>query len=449
MAAIWNRISKRRGGARSGNLDLGFQVVDGDVTRRHVTITPARRSMHLAVLGKTGSGKSSLLRHLCAQDIAADRGFVFFDLHGDTTPFLLRTINARERQLQRHLSDKLVLIEPADPVASVGLNPLALPFPPDFVRVAEFAEVLKAHWALDRFGARTDELLRNTLYALAANGLTLVEVAPFLSERALRIACLKRVENAEIRSYFETRYDPASDSMQAVMREPILNKTSAFTADPRFRHIVGQARSTFSLREALDNGYWIIANLDKGRLGEQAVTFGTLLLTMLKNALFARERRSLVTLYCDEIHNFVALQGGIETILSEARKFGVAVVTANQFLNQCPPDMQAALFAVGTPLFFQLSSVDASPVTQALDGGARLAQRLKSLPARHFVLRGETERWREVKVPDVSAPGVDYTDLVNRSRNHFARARVIVEREITERRASLARTPDQILHEWE
>ncbi len=88
------------------------------------------------VLGKTGSGKSSLLRHLSQQDIEADRGFLYFDLHGDATPFLLRTINARERQEHRHLSDKLDLIAPADPSISVGFNPLEQRRP-DFVRIAE------------------------------------------------------------------------------------------------------------------------------------------------------------------------------------------------------------------------------------------------------------------------------------------------------------------------
>lgn len=450
IAAIRNRLRTRRGGARNGNpLEMGFQITDGEVSRRQVTLSNRDRAMHVAVLGKTGTGKSSLLRYLCAQDIAADRGFLFFDLHGDATPFLLQTINARERKLRRHLSDKLVLVEPADPIVSVGLNPLEQALPPDFARIAEFAEVLKERWALDRFGARTDELLRNTLYALAANGLTLMELAAFLNHRAFRIACLKQVENNEIRAYFETRYDPVSEPMQAVMREPILNKTSAFTADPRFRHIVGQVHSTFSLPTAMDEGYWIIVDLDKGRLGEQAVTFGSLLLTMLKNALFAREKRTLFSVYCDELQNFAAFRGGIETMLSEARKFGVALVTANQFLDQHPPEMRAAILAVGTHAFFQLSSADALNVAHALDGGARLAERLKNLPPRHFIEKSGTERWREVRVPFVSPPKVDTTDLVNRSRYRFGRSRTLIEREIAERRFKAERTPDELLHDWE
>jgi RHS repeat-associated protein len=126
IAGIWNRLRGRGREARRerGTLSLGSRVLDGQITRHPVTLSNVRRTMHVAVLGKTGTGKSSLLRYLAEQDIQADRGFLYFDLHGDTTPFLLRTINARERQEHRHLSDKLILIEPADPIVSVGPNPL-------------------------------------------------------------------------------------------------------------------------------------------------------------------------------------------------------------------------------------------------------------------------------------------------------------------------------------
>src|SRR5262249_52490526 len=159
--------------------------------------------------------------------------------------------------------------------------------------------------------------------------------------------------------YFEIRYDQASEPMRAVMREPILNKLSAFTADPHFRHIIGQQRSTFSIVEAMDQGRWIILNLHKGRLGEQAATLGSLFLAKIKNALFSRQRRNIFSIFADEIQNLVSLGNGLETMLSEARKFGVGIVTANQFLEQFTPEMRAALMAVGTHIFFQLSSQDA------------------------------------------------------------------------------------------
>ena len=125
--------------------------------------------------------------------------------------------------------------------------------------------------------------------------------------------------------------------------------------------------------EAMDRGRWVILNLDKGRLGEQASTLGSLLLAKIKNALFARKRRQLFTLYCDEIQNLVAYDAGLDTLLSEARKFGISVVSANQFLEQYPPQMRAAIMAVGTHVFFQLSSTDADKIAAALSLGRDLA----------------------------------------------------------------------------
>lgn len=437
----------RRNVHPKGSLGVGLRVFDGEVSRRHVSIGAEHRAMHIALLGKSGSGKSSLLRHFSAQDVAADRGFVYFDLHGDATPFLLRTIAARERELRRHLSDRLVVIAPADPDVSVGFNPLEQESP-DFVRIAEIAEVLKVRWHLDYLGARTDELLRNVLFALSANGLTLLEVTPFLTQSGFRARCLEQVENAEVRQYFELRYDQVSEGMRATMREPILNKISAFTADPRFRHIVGQQKSTFSIREAMDQGFWVIVDLQKGRLGEQALSLGSLIFTVVKNALFSRRKRSLFTIYCDEIQNLVASGSDIETVLSEARKFGVAIVSANQFLDQYPTEMRAAVLAMGTHIFFQLSSVDAAQAAQALDGGKALAERLKNLPQRHCVVKSGSERPVEAQVPVVRAPDIQYIDLLNRSRYARGRVRAHIDRDIAKREKAFERSNDHVLREW-
>jgi uncharacterized protein DUF87 len=445
IAAIWNRLGRRhRARSEGGSLDLGHRVVDEEITKRRVTLANRERMRHVVVLGKTGSGKSFMLRHMVEQDIAKDRGFIYFDLHGDATPFLLATINARERNERRHLSDKVLLIDPSDPVMSVGLNPLEAE-DPDFVRMAEVAEILKRHWGLDHFGARTDELLRNALYVLAANRLTLVELTPLLADSGFRAACLGAVANSEVREYFDLRYDRASEPMQATMREPILNKTSAFTADPKFRHIVGQAQSSFSFREAMDQGYWVIVNLAKGRLGGQALTLGSLIFTMVKHALFARTTKSLCTLYCDEVQNFVAQASDIETVLSEARKTSTAMVAAHQFMDQVPGEMRSALFSVGTHVFFQLSSSDSSQVSQMLDGGRSLAGHLKNLSQRHAVVKTGSEPWTEVRVPTVREPEVDSTDLVNRVRYTRGRVRAHIERDIAQRRTRLYRNAEEDL----
>ena len=340
--------------------------------------------------------------------------------------------------------------EPGDPVFSVGLNPLeGHPGDDRFVQIVEFANTLRERWHLESFGARTDELLRNSLYVLSENGLTLIELTPLLCNSAFRTKCLERVTNAEIKQYFTQRYDRVGEPMQALMREPILNKTSAFTADPHFRHIVGQERSTFSVREALDEGRWLIFNLQKGKLGEQAATLGSLFLTTIKNNLFARQRRELFTLYCDEMQNLVAYASSLDTILSEARKFGVSVVSANQFLDQYPDEMRSAILAMGSHIFFQLSSPDAQQIAMALDGARPLAELLKNLPRRHMVMKTGSERWREGIVPTVDQPKADYSDLYRRSHARWARKRSDVEKEIAERQSAIHNSNNHVLHGWE
>jgi succinyl-CoA synthetase beta subunit len=251
FAKAWNKIAapSPRGSSASA-LDLGAGIVDEQITTSRVAIPQSKRAEHIAILGKTGQGKSFFLRHLASQDIRADRGFVFFDLHGDTMPFLLRVIAQEEAQRRADLSSRLVVIEPGDPEYSIGLNVLERHASEQtFVQLAEFAQILKQRWHLDHLGARTEELLRNALHVLSDNDLTLLELAPLLTNGAFRALCLQRVTNSEVEGYFRSRFDRASEAMQTVYRDAILNKISGFTADPRFRRVL-----SVSLRNSVC--YW-------------------------------------------------------------------------------------------------------------------------------------------------------------------------------------------------
>src|ERR1700690_42930 len=126
IARSWNRLAApaSRDHNDSARLDLGFQVIDGEVKRSRAYLPDSKRCEHAAILGKTGQGKSFFFRHLSGQDIRSRHGFVFFDLHGDTMPFLLRLVAEEERRRNVDLSDRLIVIEPADPEFSIGLNVL-------------------------------------------------------------------------------------------------------------------------------------------------------------------------------------------------------------------------------------------------------------------------------------------------------------------------------------
>lgn len=451
MASFWNCIAGRhRPSPLAVGLLLGSRVVDEAVTASRVVIPYSRRAMHIALLGRTGTGKSSLLRSFCEQDIRAGRGFFAFDIHGELTPSLLSFIAAEERRLKTDLSERVIVIDPADPECSVGLNPLEGHQGQDsFVRVLQFAEVLKHRWGLHAFGARTDELLRNALLVLAENGLTLIELSPLLADALFRATCLKNVTNAEVRQYFELRYDSASEGMQAVMREPILNKTSAFTADPHFRYIIGQQHSSFSIVQAMDEIKWILVNLAKGKLGPEATTLGALLLTTVKHSAFERGSRELFTLYADEVQNLIGYGADLETMFAETRKFGVSICTANQYLEQLPQEMRAAILAIGTHLFFQLSPPDAQFVAAALDGGKTLAERLKNLPPRQLIVKSGSDRLAEVAVPELREAKVPWQNLYERSRRQWGKTHNAIDEEIAARQATVGRSAQEALHEWE
>jgi hypothetical protein len=450
LSGLFNHRSRNRATpVRQAGLDIGQRVVDREPVSGRVAIAQNRRAEGLMLLGKTGTGKSYLIRHLAQQDINASRGFIFFDLHGDVTPFLLKCIAARERVLRRDLSDRLIVVDLADPENSVGWNLLETEGTTDrFMQVAAFSKILKERWHLDGFGPRTDEALRNSLYVLSESGLTLVELAPLLTDAEFRSRCLARVTNNEVREYFEVRYNQLSDAMQRVTSEPVLNKVSLFLADPKFRHLLGQ-QSTFSLVRALDTNCWILLNLDKGRLGEHSATVGSVFLTKTAQKFFLRSTRSLFSVYGDEVQNLVAYSGGLETMAAEVRKRAGALVTANQYLAQNPADVQAALLAMGSFGFFQLSGADAQQIAGMLDGGKSLAERLKNLPRRHLIVKTVHERWCEAIAPTVQEPEIDSSDLYRRSCARWARRRRDIEEEIRNRRAVGRPNQREALDGWE
>ena len=450
IARLWNQKSYGPAApVRQDVLDIGQRVVDGEPTGARVAIAQNRRAEHLMLLGKTGTGKSYLIRHLAQQDINAGRGFIFFDLHGDVTPFLLKCIAARERVVHRDLSDRVIVVDLADPEYSVGWNLLETQGNTDrFMQIASFSQVLKERWNLDSFGARTDELLRNALFVLSEGALTLVELAPLLTDANFRSRCLTRVTNPEVREYFGSRYDQLSEAMRRVMAEPVLNKVSLFLADVKFRHLLGQ-HSTFSLARAIDRNCWILLNLDKGRLGEHGATVGSVFLTKTAHEFFLRAMRTIFSVYGDEVQNLVAHSGGLETMAAEVRKRAGALVTANQYLGQNPPDVQAALLAMGSFGFFQLSGADAQQIAGMLDGGKSLAERLKNLPRRHLIVKTVHERWCEAVVPTVQELAIDPSDLYRRSCARWARRRLDVEDEIRNRRAVGRQNQREALDGWE
>src|SRR4029077_7405482 len=148
IAALWNNLFRHE--SRKGLL-VGRYIKDGEVSKRQAAIPQNRRPEHIAVLGKTGTGKSTLLRYFMSQDIQKGQGFLCIDLHGDLIPFVLARLREHERKTGQNLSERLLLIDPADPQYAVGLNLIESQESSRAVLISEMVALLRQRWSLDHF----------------------------------------------------------------------------------------------------------------------------------------------------------------------------------------------------------------------------------------------------------------------------------------------------------
>ena len=448
FANSWNRCLRCLDKQLTGGLDLGLIVTDGRLTNTHYFLPYQKLTESVEMGGTTGSGKTSVIVWMFFKNFLAGHSSVVFDHHGDTIPRLLSFIAAEEERTGKDLSDSLIVIEPADPDLAVGINILPSTEGPHlFVAIAALVTILVEKFGL--LGAPTQEVLRNTVYALAASRHTIVEAPLFLSHRQFRSNCLKHVTNPEIIDYFEQRFEPLSEAMKAQRRDPVLNKLSEFIADPHFRHVLGQVHSTVSFVDALDNHKTVLINLAKGRLGPHSSTLGSLLLSQIIAAVFRRQSRDLALLFLDEAPNLLVEGSHPDVLLAQSRKFSVGSVLSYQFSEQLPASLREALGAAGTHIFFQLSANDAQNAAAALSGGKVLADLLKNLEKRHCVIKSGHYGWQQVEVPLVDIPKANYQSLLERSRARYARKRSDIEAEIRSRRPKPTLSEKDSLHDWD
>jgi hypothetical protein len=398
---------------------------------------------HVYIMGGTGTGKTKLIEALIRQDILAGRGFALIDPHGDLTRsilcFITRSFHPSEIN---ELGRQLILIEPFDRQRAVGFNPLhasELPFP----AILELLEIFRRFWGNTYWGPRMDEVLRNTLITLSENNLTLLEARPLLTHLGFRERLTQNVSFGEVRDYWTYRYNQLSEKMQSMYREPVLNKITAFIADPSMYRILGQRESTVDFRQAMDEGKWLLLNLSKGQLKENLRLLGALFLAKLKQAALSRidipeENRRPFSVYLDEFQNF--LGEDIETILSESRKFRLALTLAHQTLDQLPAQLRSAILGnVGLEIFFRLSHHDATQISSELDQKDRhlIEKRLIDFKVGEAYLKIKGQKPRLLKtahVPSLSVSEDALEHLKRASFQYWARPVNEVEREIEDRR---------------
>lgn len=327
-------------------------------------IKRADRRSHMYVIGKTGTGKSTLLKTMVFQDLAAGRGLALLDPHGDLVKEILDGMPADRRESCVYLDT---------PGANWTFNPLADVEPgQEALAVAELIEVFRKIWT-DEWGPRLEHLFRNVLFALLETpGATLADIHPLLNDKDHRQAAVQNLKNPEVREFWSNEYARYSGPFRAVVIAPLQNKLGAFLTDPRVKDIITAPKTSFNLRQLMDDGGVLLVNLSRGQIGEgPTMLLGALLaarvgLAGLARANVPQESRRDFCLYLDEFQIFATLS--LATMLAELRKYRVGLVLANQYLGQLQAGIRDAVVGnVGTLICFRVSAADASYFARELE----------------------------------------------------------------------------------
>lgn len=396
--------------------------------RRFGIHTPDRLR-HLWTLGKTGAGKSTLLLNLLAQDFAHGRGVGLLDPHGQLA------LDAAALVPRRRLAD-VCWLDPSDGEAAVAFNIFRQGADLSGALVAaSLVSVFKKHWA-EFWGPRLEHILRSALLALAPDpNATLVSLYRFLTDEKLRSRLAPRIGDPVVRRFWEVEFPSYKPAMQAEALSPVLNKLGAFLSQLPVRRVVGQTRSKLDIARVMDRSSILLCNLSVGHIGEDAShLLGSLIVSSVQLAAMRRRPQAPpFFLYLDEFQHFVT--DSLATMLSEARKYGVGLVLAHQYLGQLTRPLADALRGnAGTIAWLRLGAADA----EALAGEVAppfTAADLCELPAHHAVMRVVV---RGVATPAFSArllppplcpsQPVPLDEIISASRQRFSTPVLTVDR---------------------
>jgi len=394
------------------------------------------RGRHLYIIGQTGTGKSGMLELLTISDIYSPYGFAVVDPHGDYAQAILKRIPAER-------AADVVYFNPADTEFPMGFNPLEV-----------YDQKLKTHTCSEligvikrifenSWGPRLEYILRYSILALLDYpNATMLDITRILTDKKFRNDVLKYVVDPVVRNFWTIEFASWNDKFMTEAVAPILNKVGAFVANPLVRNIIGQPKSSFNIRQIMDERKILIVNLSRGLVGEDnAALLGALFVTKVQMAAMSRaditgEQRTPFYLYVDEFQNFAT--DSFATILSEARKYGLCLTVANQYTAQMMQEVKDAVFGnVGSIISFRTSADDARIMLKYFEPKFE-EHDLVHMNNRHFaismVIGGE-------KVPAFSAISLnlppfnnDYSEqIIAHSRAQYAQSKSSIEEYVAER----------------
>ncbi|GIW66292.1 MAG: hypothetical protein KatS3mg095_0190 [Candidatus Parcubacteria bacterium] len=391
------------------------------------------RRRHMYIIGKTGTGKTTLLENLIFYDINSKEGLAYLDPHGDSVLRILRYI-------PKDRIDDVIYFDPSDIDYPISFNPLEnVAYENRHTVASSILSVMKKIW-VDAWSARMEYILLNTLLALLEYpDSTLLDINRMLGDNNFRKIIVSRLKDPIVKNFWEKEFAGYHSNFRTEAIAPIQNKVGQFISSPLIRNIIGQEKSSFDLRKVMDEGKIILANLSKGKLGEEnAMLLGGLLITKFQLTAMSRvdvpeDRRTDFYLYIDEFQNF-ATESFIN-ILSEARKYRLNLILAHQYLEQVPESIMKAVFGnVGNLIIFRCGSFDAEIFSKELI--EIQPYEIVNLPKYHAYFRlivdgFQVKPFMGITYPPKPLPEIDYIDEIKKiSRLKYCKYRKIIENKI-------------------
>ena len=320
------------------------------------------RRRHMYVVGKTGVGKSEFLKDMILQDIKNGEGVCFIDPH-DTIDKLLPLIPPER-------AEDVILFDPSDTERPMGLNMLEAQTEQErHYIVSSIVGLMYKLYDPNKtgiIGPRFEHAIRNAmLTVMSEKGSTFIEVVRALTDASFVQELLPKVEDPIVRRYWTDQIAQTTDFHKSEVLDYIVSKFGRFVTNKMMRNIIGQSQSAFDFRKAMDEGKILLISLSKGKIGEENASFlGLVLVPKILVAAMSRQdipeaQRRDFYLYVDEFQNFATPD--FAQILSEARKYRLNLIVANQFIGQMDEEVKNAIFGnVGTLVSFRVGVTDAN-----------------------------------------------------------------------------------------
>ena len=340
---------------------MGKSVYRGET--KDVYMSDADRRRHMYIIGKTGTGKSEFLKEMILQDIEAGRGVCAIDPHGEFVEDLLQLMPPER-------AEDVIYFNPSDLGRPMGMNMMEADSEEQrhFVVSSVIGLMYKLYdpHRTGIIGPRFEHAIRNAMLTIMSKqNSTFIELVRSLTDQKYVEELLPYVKDAVVRRYWTDQIAQTSDFHKSEVLDYIVSKFGRFVTNKTMRNIIGQPVSAFNFRKSMDEKKIILCNLSKGILGEEDAKFlGLVLVPKVLTAAMSRqdipmEQREDFFLYVDEFQNYATEDFAV--ILSEARKYRLTLIVANQYIGQIDEEIKNAVFGnVGTMVSFRVGVTDAN-----------------------------------------------------------------------------------------